>query len=74
MVLALFFLTMFDEDQDGARAWKGYDWVAMDRLQAKGYISDLKSKAKSVVVTVKGVQRSRELFDKHFGKKELDAG
>ena len=59
MVLALLSLTMFEEDQDGARAWKGYDWVAMDRLHAKGYVSDPKSKAKSVVVTVKGVQRSR---------------
>jgi hypothetical protein len=39
-VLALLFLTMFDEDQDGASAWKGHDWEAMDRLHAKGYISD----------------------------------
>jgi hypothetical protein len=41
----------------------------MDRLLTKGYISDPKSKAKSVVVTATGVQRSRELFEKHFGKK-----
>ena len=53
-----------------ARAWKGYDWVALDRLHAKGYISDPKSKAKSVVVTVQGVQRSRKLFEKHSGKNE----
>ena len=66
MVLALLSLTMFEEDQDGARAWKGYDWVALDRLHAKGYISDPKSKAKSVVVTVQGVQRSRELFEKQL--------
>ncbi len=70
MVLALLSLTMFDEDQNGARTWKGHDWVAMDRLHAKGYISDPKSKAKSVVVTATGVQRSRELIEKHFGKKE----
>ncbi len=73
MVLALLFLTMFDVDHYGARAWKVHDWVAMDRLHAKGYISDPKSKAKSVVVTVEGVQRSRELFEKHFGKKEPGA-
>jgi hypothetical protein len=70
MVLALLSLTMFEEGQNGARAWNGHDWVAMDRLHAKGYISDPKSKAKSVVVTATGVQRSRELFEKHFGKKE----
>jgi hypothetical protein len=69
MVMALLFLTMFDKDQYGARAWKGHDWAAMDRLHAKGYISDPKSNAKSVVVTVKGVKRSRRLFEKHFEKK-----
>jgi hypothetical protein len=42
----------------------------MDRLHEKGYISDPKSKAKSVVMTAKGVQQSRELFEKHFGRKE----
>ncbi len=69
MVLALLSLTMFEEDQHGARAWKGHDWVAIDRLHEKDYISDPKEQAKSVVVTVQGVQRSRELFEKHFGKK-----
>jgi Domain of unknown function (DUF6429) len=73
MVLALPFLTRFDEDQYGARAWKGHDWDRVDRLHEKGDISDPKSKAKSVVVTVKGVKRSRELFEKNFGKKEPDA-
>jgi Domain of unknown function (DUF6429) len=70
MVLALLYLTMFGEDQYGARAWKSHDWDAMDRLHAKGYISDPKSKAKSVTVSVGGVKRSRKLFEKHFGKKE----
>jgi hypothetical protein len=70
MVMALLFLTMFDEDQYGTRAWKGHDGVAMDRLDPKGYISDPKSKAKSVVVTVKGVKRPGRLFEKHFEKKD----
>ena len=72
MVLALLSLTMF-EDRSGWRAWKGHDWDALDRLHEKGYISDPRSKAKSVVVTVKGVKRSRKLFEKHFGQKESDA-
>ncbi len=46
MTLALLRLTTFDEDQYGTRAWKGHDWDALDRLHAKGYISDPKSKAK----------------------------
>jgi len=72
MVLALLSLTMFEEDQHVARAWKGHDWVAMGRLHEKGYISDPKNKAKSVVVNVQGVKRYRELFEQHFGKKEPD--
>ena len=69
MTLALLRLTMFDEGQYGARAWKGYDWDALDRLHAKGYISDPKSKAKSVVLTEEGERLSRELFERHFGRK-----
>ena len=68
MVLALLFLTTFEESQYGARAWKGHDWDALDRLHAKGYIADPKSKAKSVIVTEEGVKQSREFFAKHFGK------
>jgi hypothetical protein len=65
MVLALLSLTMF-EDRSGLRAWKGYDWGALDRLHAKDYISDPKSKAKSVVVTQEGAKRAKKLFEKHF--------
>jgi hypothetical protein len=65
MVLALLWLT---QTGDG-RAWKGHDWVAMDRLHAKGYISDPKSKAKSVVLSEEGERLSRELFERHFGSK-----
>jgi hypothetical protein len=70
MVLALLYLTMFDEDQYGARAWKSHDWDALDRLHEKGYLSNPKSKAKSVMVSVKGVKQSRKLFEKNFGKRE----
>ncbi len=66
MVLALLTLTMHDSD-GVVRAWKGYDWETMDRLWAKGYISDPKSKAKSVQLTEEGVTRSRKLFDEYFG-------
>ena len=36
---------------EGNRAWKGSDWEAMQRLHAKGHISDPVGKAKSVVFT-----------------------
>lgn len=68
MVLALLYLTMFD-DKHGPRAWKGHDWDAMDRLHTKGYIFDPQSKAKSVAMTDEGAKRAQELFEKHFAKK-----
>jgi Mn-dependent DtxR family transcriptional regulator len=49
------------------RAWKSHDWDVMDRLHAKGYISDPKSQAKSVVMTEEGERRAQKLFGQHFG-------
>jgi hypothetical protein len=65
MVLALLWLGL----HEGSRVWKGHDWDAMDRLHAKGFISDPQSKAKSVVLTEEGERRSRELFERHFARK-----
>ena len=41
---------------DGARAWKTFDWEALDRLHAKGLISNPASRAKSVVFTEEGLE------------------
>jgi hypothetical protein len=68
MVLALLTLTMF-RDGPGLRAWKGQDWDVLDRLHAKGYISDPKSKAKSVMLSDEAVRLAEELFEQHFGVK-----
>jgi hypothetical protein len=65
-VLALLSLGL----HDGFRAWKGFDWDAMDRLHQKGAISDPKGKAKSVVFTEEGLARSQELLIKLFGKSD----
>jgi hypothetical protein len=66
-VLALLWLTA-SGDQYGWRAWKGHDWGALDRLHQKGFISDPKSKSKSVVLTEEGVSESRRLFEELFGR------
>jgi hypothetical protein len=67
-VLALLWLTTHDENEfGGARAWKGHDWDALDRLHQKGYITDPKSKAKSVALSPEGLAKSRELFQMMFG-------
>jgi len=63
-VLALLYLTL----HDGARAWKGHDWDALDRLHRKGMIGDPASKAKSVVLTDEGLAKCERLFRKLFEK------
>ena len=67
-VLALLVLTVHQEDEYGARAWKGHDWDVLNRLHEKGFISDPVSKAKSVVVTPEGLAKGRKLFAKFFSR------
>lgn len=67
--LALMWLVMWKEKPPSmAKAWKGFDWDTLDRLHAKGYISDPKGKAKSVYVSEEGEQRAEELFRQLFSQ------
>ena len=66
MMLALLYLGMFTE-RSLRRAWKSFDWDALDRLHEKGYISNPKSDAKSVVVNESGAKLAASLFKQHFG-------
>jgi hypothetical protein len=61
-VLALLYLTVHNE----VRAWKSFDWEAMNRLYEKGYISNPVGKAKSVVLTEEGLKEAERLFKKLF--------
>ena len=63
-VLALLFLGIHDE----TRAWKGFDWDAMNRLHEKGFIRDPRGKAKSVGFTVEGLAEARKLLEELFSK------
>ena len=65
VVMALLYLN-FHGDHGAVRAWKSFDWDAMDRLHKKGFISDPKSKAKSVLVTEEGQEVAEKLFEKYF--------
>ena len=66
-VLALLHLTSFREHRcEPPRAWKGHDWDALDRLHAKGYISNPAGKAKSVLLSAEGARRAEALFAKPF--------
>ncbi len=63
-ILALLYLTL----HDGARAWKSFDWDAMNRLYEKGLIENPVGKAKSILFTEDGLKESERLFQKLFTK------
>lgn len=60
--LALLWLTLHGE----RRAWKSLDWDVTDRLHQKGLIAEPANKAKSLILTDEGLQRSEELFRELF--------
>ncbi len=64
VVLALLFLNL----ERAGRAWKGFDWEAMNRLFEKGFISDPVSKAKSVWLTDEGIAKGEQLLQELFSK------
>jgi len=68
-VLALLYLSLHDVNEFGARAWKGHDWDALDRLHQRGVIGDPRSKAKSVVLNAEGVKAAEMAFRKLFSKR-----
>ena len=63
-VLALLYLTL----HDGFRAWKGFDWEALNRLHDKGMIGNPVGRAKSVALTEEGLRESERLFRQMFMK------
>lgn len=63
LALALMYLTL----HDGVRAWKGLDWDVLNHLHEKGFISDPRSRAKSVVLSEASVARAEAMFQKYLG-------
>jgi hypothetical protein len=61
-VLALLLLGLHDE----VRAWKGFDWDAMDRLHERGLISNPRSAAKSIVFTEEGLRKAERALARLF--------
>lgn len=61
-VLALLHLTL----HDNRRAWKSFDWGALNRLHEKGLILDPVNKAKSVALTDEGLEKAERLFQQLF--------
>lgn len=61
-VLALLYLGL----HDGDRTWKSFDWDVLNRLHAKGLISNPVTKAKSVTFTEEGRAEAERLFKRLF--------
>lgn len=62
LVLALMQLTLHED----RRAWKSFDWDVMNDLFERGFISDPRSKAKSVLLSDEGLARSRQMYVKYL--------
>ena len=62
-VLALLLLGVHGQ----GRAWKGFDWNALDRLYERDMIHDPKGKQKSVLFTEEGLAAANAAFDRLFG-------
>ena len=69
-VLALLLHGLHDE----ARAWKTFDCDALDRLHARGLISNPASRAKSVVFTDEGLEAALQAHRELFARKPPKAG
>jgi len=62
VVLALLHLGLHDD----FRAWKSFDWDALDRLHKKGFISNPVGKTKSVVFSESGLRESQRQLAELF--------
>ncbi len=60
--LAILSLTLHAE----GRVWKGLDWSLMERLHERGWIHDPKTKAKSVLMTDKGIRLAKRFLKEYF--------
>lgn len=63
-VLALLYMGL----HDGSRTWKSFDWDVLNRLHAKGFISNPVTKTKSVVFTEEGRAEAERLFKRLFAR------
>ena len=54
------------------RTWKSFDWTVMERLYAKGLISNPMNKNKAVAFTDEGLKESERLFQELFTSSDAD--
>jgi len=69
LTLVLMYLTSWEErpffeGEKVLRAWKGYDWGALDELDESGYINKGSVRSKSVYLSPEGEAYANELLEK----------
>ena len=67
IILALLYLNSFG-DRAGTRAWKSLDWDSLNRLHARGLISDPRSKTRSVLLSEEGLRLAEKAFKRHLDR------
>lgn len=69
LTLLLLYLTSWKEKDpfgdEYMRAWKGYDFDILNKLQDENLIGGSKYKAKSTYLTDSGVEKAKELMEKY---------
>ena len=70
VALAMMYFSRHGSSGLAMRAWKGFAWRILGRLYDKGWISDPKTKSKSVVFTEEGEELAEEYAVRHFGLPE----
>jgi hypothetical protein len=66
VVLALLWANSFKERWGGYSAWKSLPWDVLDRLHAKGLISDAHGHTRSVALSDAAHARGKALFEQWF--------
>ena len=66
-VLGLLWLGRHQTRQlEATRAWKSFDWDAMERLHQSGFIANPIGKAKSVAFTKEGLLQAEAAYQRLF--------
>lgn len=73
LTIMLIFLSSRDEKIYGSfsvkRAWKGYNFKLLRKLEEEGIISGIKYK--SITLEDKGIKEARRLLEKHYKTRTL---
>ena len=65
LTMALLYLSRFSDNYSTDRAWKGYDWDILDKLDEEEYINRGSYKSKSLYLTDEGLEYAQQILAKY---------